>query len=84
MFHLILWYSVASHLRAIRRAWSNHRRMQHVRSELERLQSLGDYLIEDIGLDPQEVREWLGAPADRLAPDIRRRKPKHKYIGGTR
>jgi uncharacterized protein YjiS (DUF1127 family) len=59
MFHLVLWDPVASHLRAIRRAWRDHVQMKHFCSELERLQSLGDYLIEDIGLDPQEVREWL-------------------------
>ncbi len=43
---------------------------EKLRAELERLLCLGDHLIRDIGLDPDDVRQWLMTSADesRLVP----------------
>jgi uncharacterized protein YjiS (DUF1127 family) len=59
MVHLILRNVFVSRLRNIRQSWIAHAQMRHLRDELERLQSLGDHLIRDIGLDPDHVRQWL-------------------------
>ncbi len=59
MVHFILRDVFVSRLRNIRQSWTAHAQMRHLRDELERLQSLGDHLIRDIGLDPYQVRQWL-------------------------
>ncbi len=59
MVHLILRDVFVSRLRNIRQSWIAHAQMRDLRDELERLQSLGDHLIRDIGLDPTHVRQWL-------------------------
>jgi uncharacterized protein YjiS (DUF1127 family) len=59
MVHLILRDVFVSRLQKIRQSWIAHAQMRHLRDELERLQSLGDHLIRDIGLDPDQVRQWL-------------------------
>ncbi len=59
MNHVSLWGAVASRCHRDRHSRLEERRTRHMRRELERLLSLGDYLIQDIGLDPKGVREWL-------------------------
>ncbi len=53
------WDFLATRLQNIRQTSAAHSGARQLRTELKRLLSVGDHLIEDIELDPEQVREWL-------------------------
>lgn len=83
MCRMSLWNAAASRLQRIRQPRMDYERMLHTRRELERLLSVGDYLIHDIGLDPREVREWLETES-REAPFESHRIPCFPGVAGVR
>jgi hypothetical protein len=66
MVVLKLLGACAAHLQRFYRQQIRHHEEQHARERIEYLLDLGDYLIDDIGLDPQELRRSLrGSAHDR-------------------
>lgn len=52
------WDRILARLHAGQDAGTS-REEERLRHELRRLLAIGEHLIRDIGLDPEEVRRWL-------------------------